>query len=1115
MPESSNPPKTWVRDHLVRTLEADLIGPFDLDNPGSEELLPLPPARWYLTGFLAPITERELEDPEDDGREAGNEEEAEDAAAVEPGPKRKNFLPASLGLSVLLPPGGAHGEGEAIEATVHFAEYQEEPVEGEGSRSRKAWRRVPRSAITVALPLDREGLARGREVPETGGLRLQGKLTETAAPGLPEGTRALSLFLVNGRADFVFQVGLEVACKKGFVPRPNRRDEGATDWDDRVADLQYRDHVEYAVGHGVSVEAEMVAPGAPVCRVRTVWIPRQEVPRLVTHTEAGVETRMAALGELTDSADGASVRQALERLPAAYGEWILRQRAVDLNSERRRETREELLRRAERARQRIAEGIQLLATDGEVLEAFRLANRAMDLYARQRGIEAPRWRLFQLAFLLLSLPSMVDDTHPDRDTVELIFFPTGGGKTEAYLGLIACTLVLRRLRGRERPDGGLGVAVLLRYTLRLLTLDQLGRAATLVCALEILRGQDPRLGEERFAIGLWVGKSATANTLKEVARAITEYKNSAANNPASPFPLTDCPWCTESLGPGSLTLLPDRTKPQEVVAACLNPRCEFCAARRGEGLPVLFVDEQIYRELPAFLVATVDKFAMLPWRGETGMLFGRAQVRQGRRFYGPMDSPPRQTAAFVTRLPDGLRPPELIVQDELHLISGPLGTMVGLYETAVERLSSDLSGDRPRRPKVVASTATVRRAQAQVKALFGRESTALFPPPGVDPLDTFFATVDRDEPGRLYIGLAAPGRAFKALLLRSYIALPAAAARAYDPAAGEHQTADGYMTLAGYFNSLRELGGMRRLVEDEVRTRVAQREDHRPLHHSGPHPWVRDRRIQAEPVELTSREPTAKIARSKARLARPWADEGERVDVLLASNMISVGVDIDRLGLMVVAGQPKTTSEYIQATSRVGRNTAWPGLVVTCLNVHKPRDRSHYERFATYHASFYRAVEAMSLTPFSGPALDRGLAGVLVAMCRLGETALTPSAAMMQIGDHREVAEAALRRLAQRGEGQGEGPEAEEVRRYLEQRGGNLLDAWQRLADQARQQASPRRYSPFDRDGTGGKALLFTVLEADPPEAHTDDAKFSAPTSMRDVEPSVHLWLRRRLGSGS
>jgi hypothetical protein len=868
------------------------------------------------------------------------------------------------------------------------------------------------------------------------------------------------------------------------------------------------------VGHGVSIVPPQRDASGKVTSVRTTWIPRAEVRRVVTFEDVAATVAMEDLAQL---ADGAAVRAALEPIVDAYSDWIEKQRGTRLEITRA-QTRDELLKAASKARDRIRAGIELLATDAQVLDAFRLANRAMAWQARRRspkeyeGDRRPRWRLFQLAFVLLNLRSiaLADSDDPEdvaeRDTVELIFFPTGGGKTEAYLGVIAFTLLLRRFRGMKDADQGLGVAVLLRYTLRLLTLDQLGRAATLVCALEMIRREQPvKLGDVRFAVGLWVGRSATANTMTEVSEKLTEYKTSSAKNPSSPFPLTDCPWCKKPLGPDSFALLPTKKSPVEVVVGCLDPTCDFNPNHNREGLPVLFVDEQIYRELPAFLIATVDKFAMLPWRGEAGMLFGRAIARKGRAFLGPMDD--KDVAA--ERLPAGLKPPELIVQDELHLISGPLGTMVGLYETGVETLCTRVIGNRHVKPKIIASTATVRRAKDQIKALMGRDTTALFPPPGPDDSETFFATVDRKGPGRLYVGVAAPGRSMKAILLRSYVALLCGAQRAYDR--GDTNTADGYMTLAGYFNSLRELGGMRRLVEDDVRIRCAQAEDRRPLDTPAPHRYLASRTLQKEPVELTSREKTSNIAESKARLNKPHADK-EHVDVLLASNMISVGVDIDRLGMMVVAGQPKTTAEYIQASSRVGRQVRWPGLVVTCFNVHKPRDRSHYEQFCAYHESFYRFVEVTSLTPFSGPALDRGMVGTLVAIARQLSPVMMPPAAAMEVEKQRALVEQAVKALAYRA-GVQPGVDAsahERIVSELTKRGNNLIDAWISIVTESRKEAGKRSYSNFDRARDAGKPILYTALDEDKPPAGTDEAKFCAPTSMRDVEPSVHLWLERR-----
>ena len=287
------------------------------------------------------------------------------------------------------------------------------------------------------------------------------------------------------------------------------------------------------------------------------------------------------------------------------------------------------------------------------------------------------------------------------------------------------------------------------------------------------------------------------------------------------------------------------------------------------------------------------------------------------------------------------------------------------------------------------------------------------------------------------------------------------------------------MTLVGYFNSLRELGGMRRLVEDEVLWRIKRAEDALPVNAKGSHLWLENRIRDFEPVELTSRESTDKIKRSKDRLNKHYTEE-QSVDVLLASNMISVGIDIDRLGLMVVAGQPKTTAEYIQASSRVGRQAKWPGLVVTAFNIHKPRDRSHYEHFESYHRSFYRFVEATSVTPFSGPALDRGYVGALTAMIRFANSALTVGKGAMLLPKFRELADELVELIARRGSKQPGVSQAASERALddLRKVGGNLLDAWTELVTSTAEVPKQRRYSRYDRDKTGACSSLSRPVSA-------------------------------------
>jgi hypothetical protein len=583
------------------------------------------------------------------------------------------------------------------------------------------------------------------------------------------------------------------------------------------------------------------------------------------------------------------------------------------------------------------------------------------------------------------------------------------------------------------------------------------------------------------------------------ARAKTiAFKND--DRKAAPIPLEQCPWCGTKFTKHSFDLQPNPDTPENLWVRCMNRACDFTRARR---LPIVGVDEPIYRRLPCFVIATLDKFAAMPWTGEVAALFGRVDRADADGFYGP-EEPNRGE-----RLGSPLPPPDLVIQDELHLVSGPMGTMVGLYETALEALSSVPLNGRTIKPKIVASTATVRRADHQILGLFARSAVDIFPPPGPDRRHSFFARVHPpdESAARLYLGVAAQGRSPKVVLLRTYLALLSAAQKAYlDLGAWrvKENAADPYMTLVGYFNSLRELGGMRRIVEDEVATRLGAYGNRRRVGETDS--LFADRKISPEPLELTSRVPTDKVAEAKRRLAVAF-QEKERVDVALATNMISVGLDITRLGLMVVFGQPKTTAEYIQATSRVGRDHERPGLVVTVLNPHRPRDRSHYERFPAYHASFYRSVEASGVTPFSPRALDRGLAGSAVALARLGDRALTAPLGAGAITTERSNLAFVTEVLASRARSHADlSPnDAEALAQLVRKRVEDLLDEWDQIA------------LDYDKTGTrlqyqhevgAALPLLHEFLDPQLLVLSKRHWKFRANRSMRDVEPAVNLRVR-------
>lgn len=1116
-----------VRSDLIDALKLDLVGPGDgLGN--SLEMLNQAPSRWYLTGFLVP-TEADDEqkkdvDANDEMEDSGDTGVGEDNEQPDrPAALRASF-PSSIGVSVLVPAGA-----ESLDVAVSWGDYRHQlPDEQLGDN---LWKREPRKEnVTIPIPKGKKRHRNDIKVPTSLGLEIAVSVRElhdqVAVGNIPSGAKSVSIFLVNRRAPkpdeirdeaFVFQAKIEVECKEGFVSRPDLRSLETNDWDMQVADLQYRDAFEFSVGHTISTYADVEDGHCHL--VRTCWIPEAQVEKVSPSKIDGVELSMHSLALTRDYEDA---NEKLGGFVTSYRSWIEDQeKKVDGLSDQRADTAKTLFSRARIAANRIQNGIDLLK-DQNVLEAFCMANKAMAVQAQRRLARQwnkpleqvrPEWRPFQLAFVLMNIEGIVDPSSADRDVVDLLFFPTGGGKTEAYLGLAAFTLVLRRLRNPGISSAGL--TVLMRYTLRLLTLDQLGRAASLICALELEREKDvEKLGDWPFEIALWVGRAATPNVMGEVndgrretARQKTiSYKND--DRKPSPIPIEECPWCGTKFGRNCFTLQPNEKHPTDLRVKCMNRDCDF-SGRSDRSLPIVAVDEPIYRRLPCFMIATVDKFAAMPWTAEVGKFFGKADRFDRNGFYGP------STPGVGHPLPKGeLHPPELIIQDELHLISGPLGTVAGLYETALDELCHrDLDGKRIG-PKIVASTATVRRADSQIKALFGRSNVEIFPPPGPDRRDSFFAHTDPPETSnpRTYVAVAAPGRSPKKVYLKAQLCLMAAAQKQFlmnKTSEDQINPADPYMTVMGYFNSLRELGGARRIVEDEVtsallrygtRLRVGEEEG-----------IFANREFVSDVVELTSRVSTADVATAKLRLDSNFGGRKgapKPVDVALATNMISVGLDITRLGLMMVFGQPKTSSEYIQSSSRVGRDEKRPGLVVAVLNLNRPRDRSHYERFAVYHESFYRHVEATSVTPFSPRAMDRGLAGTLVALARHGHAPMTPPKGAQNILNERQELEFVVDVISKRAEHHKHfenSAEADELRARVRQRCLNLLDEWSKIVELYRENNTQTQYQ---MEVGGAKQLLYEFLNPDLDALHERHQKFRANRSMRDVEPEVNLWLR-------
>lgn len=915
---------------------------------------------------------------------------------------------------------------------------------GKQETARKVWLReslvdangkVPKNEIGT---LDLLKSAKPTRIPITGASGLELVIVARTWRGAPSPShRLITISVINTReatrenleVACLFQAGLRVTGLSGVSwidAYPEYIDSEFTDSaplaDENVNRVLYRNNRTFAIGHGCGADW---IDGRPD-RVSSVWsdvLPVFETPstsaELVVIDANGsrrsLRASMRLLAGLAKNDDGL---EDADRLLAEYLKWIdnLTTTVISIPA-KDRPTATALIARCRGCANRIASGLDLLRSKGDVADkartAFRLANHAM-LIAQLRAHQKLRtpardasgrvtwdpsmpaidptvpsathgyWRPFQIAFLLMSLRGIVEDTHIERSAVDLIWFPTGGGKTEAYLGLTAFTVFFNALSNA----GTTGVDVLMRYTLRLLTAQQFQRAATLFCAMEFLRLQDPiNLGNRPFRIGLWVGRSATPNKRIDALKQLGELqKDPDAENP---YVLLRCPWCASKFGPHEsvggmgrsgnagfgrarknshgevLGYSKERIGTSDtVVFRCSDGACDFggLPGRGTPSLPIVVIDEDLLESPPNLLIGTVDKFAMLAWNPAARSLFGLG--------------------------PDGKHqgaPPTLIIQDELHLISGPLGSMVGAYETVIETLCVDPLGGMVL-PKIVASTATISRAEEQVKGLYARKDVALFPPSGLDAADSFFAREALDEngkpkPGRLYAGVLAPShgsvqtseaRIFATLM--QYAALLDGGPEEIDP----------WWTLLVFFNSLRELGGALTLFSADTREYFQVITNR----HGVDRTKIR-KLFNVE--ELTSRIRGDHIPRLLERLEVPMrnyasntaAEHGpSAIDACLASSIIEVGVDIQRLSLMAIVGQPKTTSQYIQVSSRVGRAPNKPGLVVVIYGQTKPRDRSHYEKFRPYHQKLYAQVEPTSVTPFSPPAVDRALHGLVVAMVR-------------------------------------------------------------------------------------------------------------------------------------
>ncbi|MFD3694566.1 helicase-related protein [Streptomyces sp. NPDC058646] len=1048
--------RTKAQDLALDHLRAAYVGP----DSGEDEVVTNMPDRQYAVGMLFPAGSSAGTGDGDEGVEVSADVTEGDVEEADAGvPLAEDWRPSSVAISFVT-------DRDTVSCDFSGGTYQ--PVTGDGP---PRWQRRPFRFDGIELS--------GKRPPyefRAGEVEL-----EIGSRWRPYGdvhlvtvhARVLSKSTGNDRSDIalmLFQIALGVTpARDGQIFEYDGARSLDLDEESAELRLRYRDKRVYAVGHGMAADWDL-RDGA-CTRVFLDPVPAYVVPAVETTGFApGSEAEKALRLDLLERihAEPAAVLPTLDVFVASFSDWVAEQEDRVGEHAEDAPAAQSITERARIAVRRMEAGVDLLRdTDQDALrKAFALGMAAMRLQLRQTAIkngkdpaavEEPRWRPFQLGFLLVSLASTVDERHDDRELVDLIWFPTGGGKTEAYLGLAAIEIFHRRI---VHGVAGAGTAVITRYTLRLLTSQQFQRAASLVCAMEVLRRGDPRVkGMARFSIGLWVGNEVTPATRDDAEGALERLHKASRPKEVNRFQVESCPWCGAALLPEAKSH--DRARygfrlvGRDVVVHCTREDCRF----RDE-LPVGVVDDVLYEDPPTILLATVDKFARLQFKPEAGRLLG---------------------------LDTSFRQPSLIIQDELHLLSGPLGTTVAVFDAVVKMLL----GKNGSAPKIVASTATIRASDAQVRALYGR-SVALYPPAGLDGDRTFFSRPVESGEGRMYVGLMPQSLSQVSAVIAAtapMVEIPEVLAGAPDP----ETTRDSYWTAVMYHNSLRELGRSGTLVVDDVNGRLEPRSERLGL------PL---RRVQADRVlELTSRRGPEELPNDLRELNRSVDDGDGAVDVVLSSNMLSVGIDIPRLALMLMVGQPKTTAEYIQATSRVGRGRN-NGIVTTLFRSNRARDRSHFETFRGYHEALYRSVEPTSVTPWSVASRGRSLAGALVALLRHSFSTLAENdrASRLDLSDDRmrgavDGLVATFLDLVSRSDGAETEETEEEVRR--------LLCDWDRRARLAREAGSTLLY---DRRKSDDNALLKRFGQRGEGWLVAD--------SMRSVEPKVAVQVREPMEGG-
>ena len=1055
-----------ARNTIVELLRKELIGPVS----ENEIIEGNRPDESYCLGILYPQGQANSEeedmivlrlnpDENKENREQYDLEQQDDGVNIQNVEKQ-----SSMGITF-----NVNVEQKELKLVLKYAQYNKIKVDKEQEEQNgqdenknyypQKWQRVPKKTEIKVNIKDNNII----EIEE--GLQIKIYINKIFA----DGTKTITITVFNTKVEaerkklskicqkafFQIEMMLEIEGQGEFI---EKKIDGryVNDYEIKNLDLLYKDNKNIAIGHGCSAIWDY--ENKHVNRIWIDQIPMYKARQMVPNQEDEAENKVSNFRKMNYlyTAGKEDVCKELNTFVSNYEKWLEEQKSEEGLTENEIEILDENISKANVICDRMRHTITLLDKDDIAFKAFQLMNLAMMKQMMQKqykGKEQCAWYTFQIAFILLSIDGIIDSSDEKRQMVDLLWFPTGGGKTEAYLGIIAFTIFLRRMREVKEGRSGAGVTAIMRYTLRLLTLQQFQRASTLICACELIRRENINLlGTEEISIGLWVGE-LTKNRLDDQKKQIRNYIESQGKTRENdPCLIKECPWCKERIKPTQYNITPvDR-----IEIKC--GKCEF------EGpLPIYIVDDEVYTHRPTLLFSTIDKYARIPWEPRVRTLFG-------------IDD-------------DKVLPPELIIQDELHLIAGPLGTIDGLYEIILDEFfrKNDI------KPKIIASTATIRNSDSQIKALYNRNS-CIFPTQIRDIKNSFFAREgnESEKASRLYLGVISNNVTQTTLLIRVYSALFYAVKYIEQSGNYDEEIVDSFWTLVGYFNSIKELGGAvvqirndvdgryRYLVNNKFLSIMENEKEKMNAHFS-------------KSEELTSRNANnARISEILKNIENKHLINGNETNppynYILATNMISVGIDIDRLNLMIINGQPKLNAEYIQASSRVGRKT--PSIVITMYNSSKSRDISHYEQFLRYHSNIYKYVEATSVTPFANMAREKALHSILISLARQLIEEMNSNEGAALVSKYREQIDEFKDIIIKRAE-----DISPEKKEEVEQELDKIIEKWENIS-------SGLGYVKNEKKNIN-KELLVNV-----DEEVTKSTGFKTLNSMRNVDTESNIYVK-------